>query len=97
MAKTHYLGFTKAGRPVGRTSRNDYGFRFAAYHPSRGLPSFGPTAHGALTNFRRESSATPEIVEVRVVTGAEYRVAMKTGRPPAGWEMVPGGATPDGA
>lgn len=80
MSRVFYLGFTKAGVPVGRASLEDYGYRFAAYAPNSGLPSFGKTYEGALTNFGRGRRVTPEIVEVKIVTGKEYRDAFKAAR-----------------
>lgn len=82
MAKTYYLGFTKAGRPVGRGSANDYGFTHAAVKthpetgaPSHSLPSFSTSAQGAQRNAGDFWNV--EIVAVQVVDGKTYREAMK--------------------
>jgi hypothetical protein len=76
MAKTYFLGFTKDGTPVGRGSnRDDFTHAAVAADPAmrRGLPSFSTSADGAARNFGKYG--TPEIVEVKVVTPAEYRQA----------------------
>jgi hypothetical protein len=78
MPKIHYLGFTKSRRPIGRVSTSDFGYRFAAVSEKRGgIPSFSKTAAGALNNIGKTYAPTAEVVEVKVVTSQEYRVAFK--------------------
>lgn len=84
MPKTHYLGFTKLRQPVGRASREDYGYRYAlvrlnedgTIHRGR-LPSFSTTGAGARANNKGWLDRYPhELVEVHVVDAVTYRKAM---------------------
>lgn len=76
MPKTHYLGHTKAGKPVGRASRQDYGFTHAGVVPGfNRLPTFSTSHQGVVANLGRHA-VDAEIVEVKIVTPAEYRAAM---------------------
>lgn len=80
MTKTHYLGFTKSGEPIGRASQNDYGFTHAAVKSKDGkrvdrLPSFSTSAAGAARNAG--DYFDHEIVTVQIVDAKTYREAFK--------------------
>ena len=85
MSKTYYLGFTRAGHPIGRASLNDYGYTHAAVSltdegvPAR-LPSFSSSLEGAKRNLFSGFGMINhpyEVVKVAIVDGRTYRKAMK--------------------
>jgi len=80
---THYLGTASNGRIVSRKS-NRSDFTHAAIGPGNNngrLPSFSTSPAGALKNADSNYLPTPhEVVELRIVTPAEYREATK-GKP----------------
>jgi len=76
---THYLGATKDGRIVARSStRNDFTHAAIGTGATTRLPSFSTNAAGAYANAENNGHPLPiEVVQVRIVDAAEYRAATK--------------------
>lgn len=87
MAKTFYLGLTKAGAAVGRASKADYGYTHAGVRNSRRFTagqtiplqavSFSRSAQGAMKNAQQytQDPMGVELVEVQIVDRKTYVAA----------------------